>query len=293
MKTKKLFLSAFVLILIFCTSFFHCAYSQVTIGSLQDPRATLEVVARPDGVTADGIMAPRVSRRNLNDNESKYTASQEGAIVYVETIDGNASGQAVSVKSEGYYYFDGQVWLSLKGLHVIKGVTASEDHIFTIPNSMPYVSKGNGINYFQSSEVWVSPNNYIVLPPGVWKVEFSLPVMVNQDIINKNDWLEGLAFFTTNSALTSYSDAALVSDGGIGLPHLSQTKKGYIERGFGWCFIRNNTSAPITCYMGFGRLNLNRDGDYYVNEWFGASLTLFPSGRTAYLYATMVGHDYK
>jgi len=275
------------------TSFLSPATGQVTIGSLDTPRATLDVKANlKDKSVPDGIIAPVVTRKALNSKESAYTSSQKASIVYVETLDGDASGQSVNVKSEGYYYFDGQIWLALNGLHIIEGVTAAEDHVFTIPNSMSYVPKGNGIEYYQSVDAWVSSKNYIVLPPGIWKVEFSLPIMVNDDVITKYDWLEGLAFFTTNSALTTYADKDLVSKGGIGLPHLLQTKKGYVERGFGWCFIENKTGANMTCYLGFGRINLNRDGSYYQNEWFGKSLTLFPAARTPYLYATRVGDEY-
>jgi hypothetical protein len=147
MKMKKNYplVVALLFVLTILSSDLNSIFAQVTIGSLQNPCASLDVVANPDGSTADGIVAPRVSRKNLNDNESKYTEKQEGVIVYVTTLDGQASGQALAVKSEGYYYFDGLQWSSLKGLHVIKGITEAENHIYNIPVLSGYVDKGNGI----------------------------------------------------------------------------------------------------------------------------------------------------
>jgi uncharacterized protein (TIGR02145 family) len=90
--------------------------AQVTIGSLDEPKATLDVVAvKTDGSTAEGIIAPRLDRKALNDKEAKYTSAQKGAIVYVTSVsNGTATGQAIHVKSVGYYYFDGTVWVRIR-----------------------------------------------------------------------------------------------------------------------------------------------------------------------------------
>jgi len=185
-------------------------------------------------------------------------------------------------------------WQDIK-LHVIKGNTSDDNIEFTVPAVTQYGTT-DGFTYYQSLAVVVSPNNYIVLPPGVWKVEFSFPVMVRENVDNL-DWLEGLVFFSTSPSITNYdtrrtaTQEGRVGDG-IAIPHFSQCTPGYIERGFGWCFINNNTNAPMTCYMGFGRCNVNRERASYPNQWFGKTLTLLPTNRTPYLYATMVGNDF-
>ncbi|MDR1698437.1 MAG: hypothetical protein LBR75_01250 [Prevotellaceae bacterium] len=90
-------------------------HAQVTIGSGKIPRATLDVVAT-NSATPDGMIAPRVDRKKLNDNAAKYTADLKGAIVYVENVTtGTATGQAANVTAVGYYYFDGALWQKMQG----------------------------------------------------------------------------------------------------------------------------------------------------------------------------------
>lgn len=100
------------------------AYGQVGINT-EEPKATLDVVASPDKPESiDGFIAPRLKGTELKDKDALYTADQEGTIVYVtEALDGNNSTttteddvttKTVNVTSVGYYYFDGDVWQTLK-----------------------------------------------------------------------------------------------------------------------------------------------------------------------------------
>ncbi|MDR1738584.1 MAG: hypothetical protein LBR66_07215 [Candidatus Symbiothrix sp.] len=109
---KKLFIMFFA-----CTITGIASKAQVTIGSLANPKATLDVVAvKTDGTTAEGIIAPRLDRSALNSKEigGQYTVAQTGAIVYVKDVStGTATGQTVKVTTIGYYYFDGAIWQPL------------------------------------------------------------------------------------------------------------------------------------------------------------------------------------
>jgi len=86
----------------------NLAYSQtghVGINTIQ-PAATLDVAGTPTTATkADGIIAPRISRANLS-AKTAYSAAQNAAMIYVDTLDGSASGQTTNVTAIGYYYFD-------------------------------------------------------------------------------------------------------------------------------------------------------------------------------------------
>jgi hypothetical protein len=89
--------------------------AQVTIGSGEMPNATLDVVAT-DGSTPNGLIAPRVTRLQLNTFDGDYKAAQTGAIVYVnDATAGTATNKAINVNIIGYYYFDGNVWQKLSG----------------------------------------------------------------------------------------------------------------------------------------------------------------------------------
>jgi hypothetical protein len=83
-------------------------HSQVTIGSLNPPRATLDVEA--DSLTtskADGLLPPRLSAAQLSAKNSKYGIPQHGAIVYVTGISSHSpEGKTAKVNKPGYYYFD-------------------------------------------------------------------------------------------------------------------------------------------------------------------------------------------
>ena len=91
--------------------------AQVTIGSLNAPKATLDVVGSSDGATADGVIAPRLTLAQLKLADSKYLTDQNGAIVYVTNVAGGTDSKTVNITAPGYYYFDGLalVWKKMGG----------------------------------------------------------------------------------------------------------------------------------------------------------------------------------
>ena len=107
---KSIFLAT--LMLLFSSAFLT---AQVTIGSNNDPNATLDVVASAtDGSTAEGIIAPRLTGDQIKGKDARYGTAQRGAIVYATSAVGTTSTKTVNIKAEGYYYFDGAVWQALK-----------------------------------------------------------------------------------------------------------------------------------------------------------------------------------
>lgn len=63
-----------------------------------------------------GLQAPRVTRAELTANTATYNDNQKGALIYITDITGgDNTGQRINIIAIGYYYFDGTVWLSLKG----------------------------------------------------------------------------------------------------------------------------------------------------------------------------------
>ena len=89
----------------------------VTIGSLDDPKATLDVRSKSSDVTVpDGIIAPKLTGDELFAKNGAYGSDQDNALVYVTAAAsaGNQTGKTINVKAPGYYYFDSanDVWVA-------------------------------------------------------------------------------------------------------------------------------------------------------------------------------------
>ncbi|MET3535040.1 hypothetical protein [Chryseobacterium limigenitum] len=104
---KKLKLSLLSLAL----SFFSIgAYAQIGINT-ESPKATLDVVGKPDVATsADGVIAPRMTGDQLRAKDDVYLAAQTGALVYVTQAVGTPSVKTAKVDKPGYYMFNGETW---------------------------------------------------------------------------------------------------------------------------------------------------------------------------------------
>jgi uncharacterized protein (TIGR02145 family) len=87
------------------------AKAQVHIGSMDEPKATLEVTGKDTDATAPGIIAPRLTLTELNAAQAKYTVAQKGAFVYIYDYQGSTiTGYSDQVGCVGYYWFDGAKW---------------------------------------------------------------------------------------------------------------------------------------------------------------------------------------
>ncbi len=85
-------------------------YSQIGINT-ENPRATLDVTStKTDATTAEGIIAPHLTRTQLGSKDTQYAANQTGTIVYVTDISGSVTAKTTNVTKIGYYYFDGGLW---------------------------------------------------------------------------------------------------------------------------------------------------------------------------------------
>ncbi|REC76806.1 hypothetical protein DRF60_13010 [Chryseobacterium elymi] len=90
-------------------------YSQVGINH-ENPKATLDIVAKTTGsTTAEGIIAPRLSGDEIKGKDLQYDTPQKGAIVYATSaVTGIPAGKTINIISEGYYYFDGTIWIKFE-----------------------------------------------------------------------------------------------------------------------------------------------------------------------------------
>lgn len=89
---------------------FGTTYSQVGINT-QTPLVGLHVVPfSTNGSTAEGIIAPNLTRAQLISKDAKYSATHKGAFVYITAIDGTVTAKTAKITTVGYYYFDGTEW---------------------------------------------------------------------------------------------------------------------------------------------------------------------------------------
>ncbi|MDR1738120.1 MAG: hypothetical protein LBR66_04785, partial [Candidatus Symbiothrix sp.] len=120
------------------------AKAQVSIGTLNDPKATLDVrKVTPTPATApSGIIAPNISGADLKADDQKYGAPQTGAIVYATSASPDAGvtgAKTIKVAKAGYYYFDGTIWQSFG---------SAEDNWFYLPSfNLPITTTGTGFTF--------------------------------------------------------------------------------------------------------------------------------------------------
>ena len=80
------------------------------------PNATLDVRSTPsDNTKVDGLIAPKLTGDELKLKDDLYLSDQIGAIVYITIPASTTSDKTVNITSSGYYYFDGSIWVGLKG----------------------------------------------------------------------------------------------------------------------------------------------------------------------------------
>lgn len=102
-------ISYFLLIIYALSS--NYLFAQIGINT-QLPRASLDVRANNDSYP-DGIIAPILSKEEVNSRKEMYKSDQEGAIIYINNSNGETSAETENIRNPGYYYFDGVIWQRL------------------------------------------------------------------------------------------------------------------------------------------------------------------------------------
>lgn len=83
--------------------------SQIGVNT-ENPKTTMHIVPTSTGAnTAEGFIAPNLTRSQLIAKDAKYTTTEKGAIVYVTDLSGILTTKTNKITKIGYYYFDGVI----------------------------------------------------------------------------------------------------------------------------------------------------------------------------------------
>jgi len=231
--------------------------SQVTIGSLTTPKATLDVV-KTNGATADGIIAPRLTLAELNSANANniYTVDQKGAIVYITDLTGGTSVQTVAVVAPGYYYFDGVNWQPFSGANTANSWLTT-GNTGTAPNI-------NFIGTTDNQPLMFRVNNMsagkIDILYGTGSTSFGLLTLAsNTTGYNNSAFGEGTLWINTSG----YSNSAFGTD------VLYNNNTGAENSAFGESVLYNNNTGSDNSAFGSYALTQNTTGSF--NNAFGAA----------------------
>jgi len=146
------------------------------------PAATLDVVANTaDNARPDALLVPRMTRAQLILKDGAYgntgtgATNQNGALVFVTTIDGTATTKTANVTAIGFYYYDGPaaVWRAMGG-----GGSG--------PDTSIYINDGT----LTGSRTVTQANNNLTFVTGT-----------GRSIINGNFETQGAVFMKTRSVV--------------------------------------------------------------------------------------------
>ncbi|RRT92832.1 hypothetical protein [Empedobacter falsenii] len=186
--------------------------AQVGIGT-NDPKATLDVTAvNSTGTleTVEGVLIPRVDRERAQSmlNVDKST------MVFINNIStGSQTGTAININAEGFYYFDGLVWVKLSSGNTNPNFFYMPSIVLpTVPSDSRVIDTTNESYTFDKDT-----SVYTVKLHDLYKAQFTTPVIassatasLSQIVLKANNY----DYFVTYADNTVFTDIK-IDDNGI------------------------------------------------------------------------------
>lgn len=192
---KKILLTATVLVSM--TALTKAQQGRVGINTTT-PASTLDVAANTaDATRPDALLVPRMSRAQLEAKNAAYAngtgaTNQNGALVFVNAIDGAGTGKTVNVTATGFYYYDAPntVWVAVGG-----GGAATPQRYEVIRGNMRFVT----------ADTTILATDNVIVTQAAGGVTITLPALTNTSadigrivkVINNNTTATGLTFVGT------------------------------------------------------------------------------------------------
>ncbi|MEY8758934.1 hypothetical protein [Chryseobacterium tongliaoense] len=142
--------------LLSCLLLAQLFFSQVGINT-SSSKATLDVTAKTtDGSRPEGLIAPRLTGDQIKAGDAQYMADQKGSIIYATSAVGTASAKTINITTEGYYFFDGNVWQKINNgtpdINIYKddGTLTSDRTVTMADKNLSFTSSATtGTSHFQ------------------------------------------------------------------------------------------------------------------------------------------------
>ena len=228
--------------------FFLCSIisnAQVGIGT-PTPEATLDITAANlTPATVDGLLIPRISRLRAKTMASIPTST----LVYVNDIsNGDLLGTTANINSEGFYYWNGSVWIRLS--------TSSDSDAWKIIGNSGTDSTINFIGTIDDEDITIRRNN---LRAGYIGDPAFTPVTFVFNNANTSFGANSLVNPTINiGAQTGIRNTAF---GANTMPSLTSGRR---NTGLGESVLFSNTSGSENTAVGVGALYANTNANANV-----------------------------
>jgi hypothetical protein len=138
----------YITIAIIAATTIYNTKAQVTIGSLSDPRATLDIVGDPTSTTSkDGIIIPAMSGDQLHAKiqaKTYTTSTPVGTLIYLTSGYTGTNPHLSKAQNEGFHYWNGQHWEPLATITNLED-NDKEDNDKTTGNEITDTINGRGL----------------------------------------------------------------------------------------------------------------------------------------------------
>lgn len=242
-------------------------YAQVGINT-EDPKATLDVMPTNTGATtAEGFIAPRLTRTQIISKDTQYALPQTGTIVYVTDLSGSTTTKTAKITQIGYYYFDGTLWQPFTSSAV-----ASSNPWYKVGTALP--STLNTDDSYLTAKTVIGGNTIASINGGTNNAQ--LTVVGGDAAINGITVGRGKGALATNTAVGT--NALLTNNIGIdntavGNAALSANTDGNNNTAVGNLALTKNTTGNYNVAVGHSGLTNNTGGQFNVAVGYGALLT--------------------
>ena len=242
-------------------------YAQVGINT-EDPKATLDVMPTNTGATtAEGFIAPRLTRTQIISKDTQYALPQTGTIVYVTDLSGSTTTKTAKITQIGYYYFDGTLWQPFSSSAV-----ASSNPWYKVGTALP--STLNTDDSYLTAKTVIGGNTIASINGGTNNAQ--LTVVGGDAAINGITVGRGKGALATNTAVGT--NALLNNNNGtantaVGDAALSANTDGINNIAVGNLALTKNTTGNYNTAIGHSGLTNNTGGQFNVAVGYGALLT--------------------
>lgn len=242
-------------------------YAQVGINT-EDPKATFDVMPTNTGATtAEGFIAPRLTRTQIISKDTQYALPQTGTIVYVTDLSGSTTTKTAKITQIGYYYFDGVLWQPFTSSAV-----ASSNPWYKVGTALP--STLNTDDSYLTAKTVIGGNTIASINGGTNNAQ--LTVVGEDASINGITVGRGKGALATNTAVGT--NALLTNNIGIdntavGNAALSANTDGNNNTAVGNLALTKNTTGNYNVAVGHSGLTNNTGGQFNVAVGYGALLT--------------------